>query len=127
MEDAGWEVQVDWQGGFSGPEMSSDSAAQWTDASDACADEVGYFDVALNDSQLAELYEQEVDEHDCLIALGQPSDEPPSAQTYVESYQSATQYFAIAKVLALQLPDSQTKKITQECAPPTWFLNVSGM
>jgi hypothetical protein len=106
---------------------NSDSASQWMEASDGCAEEIGYYDPMLSDGQLAELYEQEVTEHDCLTALGHPSDEPPTAQTFVESYGSATQYFAIAGVLEQRLPEPQTKEITAECPPPTWFLNVAGI
>lgn len=127
MNDKGWEVIVEWQGGYRGPEMNSDLSSQWIAASNECAEAAGYFDPQLNQAQVRELYRQEVATHACIVALGEASDQPPSEQTYVDTYGTGRQYYAIAAVLAAQLPNPETERIAKKCVPPTWFLNVSGL
>lgn len=125
MNDQGWEIIVDpAEAGYSGPEMSPELSAQWIQASNACAEEVGYFDPQLNLSQQRELYEQEVSTHECIVALGQPSDRPPTEQVYLDTYGTGDQYFAIGALAAAQMP---IRDVALQCPPPTWFLNVSGL
>lgn len=127
MHEKGWEVIVGWESGYTGPEMNADLSSQWITASNECAEAAGYFDPQLNTAQIKELYHQEVATHECIVALRGASDQPPSEQTYIDTYRSASQYYAIAAVLAAQLPQSETKRIAEKCVPPTWFLNVSGL
>lgn len=125
MNELGWEIVIDpAQAGYSGPEMSPESSSQWIQASNSCAEEVGYFDPQLNLSQQRELYDQEAATHECLVASGHPSDLPPSEQVYIDTFGTAQQYFAIGALAEAQM---SLREAALSCPPPTWFLNVSGL
>lgn len=64
--------------------------------------------------------------HECLVSLGVDSDNPPSKQVYVDTYQSAEQYYAFEPGFDAMGAGQMQATVTQ-CPPPTWFLDVSGL
>lgn len=127
MEDQGFEASLEWDGGISGPaKVSADESGQWGTAIQACAEESGYGNLqALTDEQVIELYAQEVAEYECLRDAGYSPAEPPSQQTYVDTFASADQYYAFQEALD-PMGQKDAQEATALCPPPTWFLNLTG-
>lgn len=128
IEEQGFEAKVDWNGGIvSVPQILPTSEGdQWQAASDRCLHQTGWGDWSLLTlDQRKLLYQQEIKEHRCLLALGVQTSDPPSEQTYMDTFYSAEHYYA-----ALEMMDSRTLTITQmhdivaACPPPTWFLDI---
>lgn len=127
MVDAGWDVHRNWSGGIEGAEIPEEQNDQWQAASDKCAEQSGWNDTGnLSDAQTRELYAQEVEEHKCLTDLGIDSAEPPTEQTYLDTYQTKDWYFAMQPGL-ITLPQGQQPEIIAKCPPPTWVWNISGL
>ena len=80
----------------------------------------------LSEAQKRELYAQEVKEHKCLTDLGIDSAEPPTEQTYLDTYQTKDWYFAMQPGL-INLPRGKQPKIIAQCPPPTCVWNISGL
>ena len=127
LTDAGWEVQRSIEGGVQGPvNLPPAQLASYQSAADACADETGWSTPLsdFTDKQRHELYVQEVAEQSCLTELGYPGDEPPSEQTYLDTFASIDQYYAFRAVSDLHKQEFEAA--IRSCPPPTWFLNISG-
>lgn len=121
IQDEGWEAELSWDGGVVGPEMPTDQTSIWREVADACQKETGYGDLGqLTDTQIRELYSQEVAEYECLMEQGRNPASPPSEQGYIDTFRTADQYYAIKGVQA-------TPELMRLCPAPTWFLNVSGL
>ena len=127
MRDKGTEVVFDITGGLSGPEMDSSQSGLWAAAANTCGTETGYFNPQLSQSQIRQLYSQEVAERACLAELGFDSPEPPSEQSFIDSYGTGDQYYAVHSAGADQVGRGKMSEIVQKCPPPTWFLNVDGL
>lgn len=106
---------------FSGPEMSAELSEQWRAAAEECAAETGWGIEEYNEKQLAELYALEVDQYQCLVELGYEPDEPPSLQTYIDSWNSRTNppYQPFASVIGALAPEEQ-EEVLNACPPPRW-------
>ena len=121
IQDEGWEAELTWDGGVVGPEMPTDQTSIWREVADACQKETGYGDLAqLTDTQIRELYGQEVAEYECLVEQAKSPAEPPSEQGYIDTFRTADQYYAIKDVQA-------TPELMRLCPAPTWFLNLTGL
>jgi hypothetical protein len=124
LQDAGWDVQVQWGGTVSGPEMDPSQLDSFNAASDECAESSGWSRAndwgSWTDAQITALYEQEVATHECLVGLGFDSAVPPSEQAYLDTFHSADQYYAFnpgaAGLRHLDFP-----RFFGPCPPPTWF------
>ena len=82
---------------------------------------------AWSEDQIRELYRQEVAEHECLIGIGADSPEPPSVQTYIDTFDTADQYFAVMP--AMLNPEGSghsLESLVSMCPPPTWYPNIDG-
>ncbi|MFT4052289.1 MAG: hypothetical protein QM677_08585 [Microbacterium sp.] len=80
---------------------------------------------SMSQAQLEALYEQEVAEHECILALGLESDAPPSLQTYIDTYQTENQYYGMLPGLdSLSSDQASYAKAALACPPPTWYMNL---
>ena len=121
MQEAGWEARVDWNGAVVSPEMHTSQVDQWMEAQRICADETKFGDLSqLSTSQIRELYTQELAEYECLLEQSMHPPAPPSEQSYLDSFGTADQYYAIKGTVA-------TPELMQLCPAPTWFLNLEGL
>lgn len=127
MKEAGWDASLDWDGTITGPEMTGALASQWVEAADVCGKKTGFQDPQLNDEQIQAVFEQEKAEAACLRMLGYQVEEPPSSQTYVDTYGTADQYYAHASLDLQALGISKMREALSACPPPTMFLNVPGL
>ncbi len=80
---------------------------------------------SLTDAQLEQLFEQEVAEYECLTDLGYEIEEAPTFQSYLDTFKSADQYYAIQSLTGLGQADMTS--VIAQCPPPTWFLNLDGL
>lgn len=121
MEEQGFEAEADGSGGFSGPEMSAELSDQWRAVAEECAAKTGWGVEEYDDEQLAELYTLEVDQYECLIELGYAPSEPPSLQSYIDSWSSRTDspYQPFGSVIVGLTPEEQATML-KECPPPRW-------
>lgn len=121
MTDKGWDPEMDWGGTIGYGQIPDEQHDIWNADNAECAQQTGWGDLAgLTPAQVAELYELEVRTHECLVAAGHPSAEPPTSQRYHDTFRSGEQYYAIGEVLDAQGP---TPEIISACPPPTWFMN----
>lgn len=56
--------------------------------------------------------------------FGHAGDEPPSKQSYLDTFASTDQYYAI--LVLNTLAQSPYEAAITACPPPTWFLNYTG-
>lgn len=130
MEAAGWDATRSWTGGVDYGQVPADQQSAWQTTADACAQESGFASAwdraTLGEDGLRELYEQEVVQHDCLIALGLPSPPPPSFESYQETYQTDQWYFASTEALS-SLSESRTQEVVGQCPPPTYFMDIEAV
>lgn len=128
MKDAGWDVERSWQGGVETDEIPASQQTAYQAANDKCSKSSGWAAANGNlaESQVRELYAQEVASHECLLAAGIDSAEPPSEQTYLDTFHTKDQYVAFLPGFD-SLGQAQMQAAVRKCPPPTWFLNVSGL
>ena len=121
MEDRGFEARADESGGFSSPEMGPELSRQWQAAAEACKAKTGWGIEDYSDQQLADLYELEVEQYECLLELGYTPDQPPSLQAYIDSWSGSSEapYQPFARVIAGLKPDQQ-QLVLESCPPPRW-------
>lgn len=130
MHDKGMEVGFDIKGGLSGLETDSSQSGLWRAAANTRGTATGYVNPQLPQSQIRQSYSQEVAERACLAELGFGSPESPSEQTYIDSYGTGDQFYAVHSAGADQVGQvgqGKMSEIVQKCPPPTWFLNVDGL
>jgi len=127
MKSAGWVATVDWDGSITGPSMKSDLLKQWQDSFTSCSKTTGFDSPKLTELQVKQLYTQEVTEHKCLLAANQPSDNPPSEQSYIDSFQTASQYYSSGQLLVQPYSQSKMMSVVAKCPPPHWYMNLNGL
>lgn len=76
--------------------------------------------------QKRELYDREVQNHDCLLAIGRPSEEPPSFETYLELLASDQKYMAINAYNEEMASLAEYEEAVRQCPPPLWFNTMEG-
>lgn len=128
MRQAGWDVARSWQGGIETGEIPPDQLSAYEAASDECSDSSGWSEanMGLGEDQVRELYRQEVEAHECFMARGLESAEPPSEQRYIDTFRTKDQYYAFLPAFD-SLNESAMQEAVADCPPPTWFLNISGL
>lgn len=128
LEQAGWTVTRDYSGmpGIENYPSSQSSAVQ--KAMDTCYAQTGYdkaWDKSrLSTAQLTDLYHQELVEHECVLAHGMQSYHPPSLQTYIDTYGTADQYYAMRPGMD---GVGATSPAWRQCPPPTYYMKLPGM
>lgn len=127
MRDAGWDVTPSWSGGTRSAPISADQASAYDAANEECSESSGWS--RANDfstwsrEQIEELYQQEVEAHECFTRIGVASDEPPSLQEFVDRFNTADQYYAM---MPWMNQPTNIQLTVQQCPPPTWFITVDG-
>lgn len=128
LQQAGWTVTRDYSGmpGIKNYPSSQSSAVQ--KAMDTCYAQTGYdkaWDKSeLSTAQLRDLYQQELAEHDCVLEHGMQSYHPPSLQTYIDTYGTAEQYYAMRPGMD---GIGATNPAWRQCPPPTYYMKLPGM
>lgn len=117
MASRGWTGELGGDGGIEwGSIPDSQVAALNADQRD-CVDSTGWGDLAaLTTEERRSMYAAEVAEFACLQELGLDPPQPPTEQSYLDTFNSAEQYYAF-KGLSL------TPQQTLDCPPPTLFMN----
>jgi hypothetical protein len=126
--DRGWDAKRNLEGGWDGPEnLPAAQQPVYFDDVQECGDETGWNTAwqNLTEAQMKELYVQEVREYQCIVDQGYGGTEPPTEQTYLDTFHSADQYYAIMS--AQDLGRARYEALISVCPPPTWFLNISGL
>lgn len=127
LGDEGWEVTRSIYGGVDGPQnLAPAQTAAFQTAYTFCAEGTGWATplADFTEQQREELYIQELAEQECLSDLGYPSEEAPSKQSYLDSFASADQYYAV--LVLSSLSQGPYEAAVRACPPPTWFLNITG-
>ena len=128
IQAAGWQGAIDWQGTINSIGLKTqDQVTQWQSVADKCGKKTGFYDTKLSTAQLVQLYGQELKERACLAKAGFPSAEPPSQQTFIDTWYSADQYQAFIAAGGQSWSESKQQTISKQCPPPTWFLNLDGL
>ena len=136
IADAGFEAEETWNGGVMNKNTPPEQLDVFSAAVNSCAETLGLATFALTDAQLAELYEQELVERDCLIAEGFGVDDPPSLHTYIDTWNTEARWTAWdssdAAIPTGFDPDRDTslelqQALAQRCPPPSWWLNLEGL
>jgi len=130
MRDAGWDVTPSWGGGIDSAEMDASQQSAWDAAFHECAESSGWRKANTygewTPEQVEQLYAQEVASHQCMVEHGWSSDEPPSKQTFIDTFATADQYFAMVPAIDNVSSRSDFEEIQIACPPPTWFTTIDG-
>lgn len=125
LEEAGFPGFVADNGGITAPPGSSDDEEQFQlllKAESLCATQAGFYEGPIPSEELPRLYELELDEIDCLEAMGFEPPEPPSLQTYIDNYSSGQPWEAAFELFYSLPVAEQTEdlynRINAECPPP---------
>jgi hypothetical protein len=117
MKSVGWEGEMERGGGMSFGSIPAEQMSQYEQQSAKCKEKTGWGNLAvLTSDQRQTMFDLEVKEYQCLKDLGFSPAEPPTEQTYLDTFDSADQYFAVRDMVL-------TVEQTNECPPPTWFMN----
>lgn len=117
MQEKGWDPQLDWGGALDYGNVPQSQATVLEADSTECIANTGWGDLTrLTADQISILYEREVDTYKCLVGIGESPGEPPTRQSYIDSFGTGEQYHAIREVPAQE-------EVIQACPPPTWFMN----
>ncbi len=74
--------------------------------------------------QLTALYKQELANHVCMLAIGLESNDPPSLQTYLDTWGTEKQYRSQDPGLDARFGQAAYNKAVIACPPPAWFFNL---
>ena len=117
MKSAGWEGKMERGGGMNFGSIPSEQMSQYERQSAICTEKTGWGNLAvLTSDQRRTMFDLEVEEYQCLKDLGLSPAEPPTEQTYMDTFDSGDQYYAIRDI-------TLTVEQMNECPPPTWFMN----
>ncbi|UOE42831.1 hypothetical protein [Agromyces larvae] len=117
MSQLGYEGTIADDGTLSFPPVPSAQKESFDSALASCGDDNPY--VPLNESQIREMYQLELANKACIEELGYTVGDAPSEQNYIDTYDTAKWWFAIASVQGTS--GSQIEEIVQACPPPTYF------
>jgi hypothetical protein len=117
MEDAGLVVYDDGMGGlYSEGDLTAAQGELWSSENLRCSDELGLND-PFTEEELRELYALEVKNHQCLLDNGFESPEPPSEQTYVDSWSSGVKPYDSTDIVFTNGTFQSASKV---CPSPRW-------
>lgn len=131
LRERGWEAQRHL---LSPPTVDTPKEQQSSFDADAteCGETSGYTKAGTPDQwteeQKKELYRLEVENHECLIAQGKPSDVPPSEDVFLETFGgNDVWYQAINAYLAGGTIDqAEYGELLLACPPPLMFNTIDG-
>lgn len=117
MEDAGIVVYDDGAGGLYGDSnLTAEQSSLWISENNRCSEEAG-LDDPFTDEELRELYALEVENYRCLLDNGFESAEPPSEQTYIDSWRSGVKPYDSTDVV---FSNGAFQSATKVCPSPRW-------
>ncbi|WP_157000935.1 hypothetical protein [Agromyces laixinhei] len=117
MAGLGYEGSIGNDGTITFPPVPDEQHDLFQEDMNSCTEETPY--VPLNDTQVREMYALELENKTCLEGLGYQVEEPPSEDVYIDTYNTATWWFAIASLDAL--PTVEFNEAVRACPPPTFF------
>lgn len=117
MENKGWTPEAQFGGGMNFGDVPPEQAERLQEDATLCSQDTGWgsFD-RFSAEQVSQLYDLEVEAHECFLEHDYASPPPPSRETYIDTFQTADQYYAFG-----DLSPGPTVKIQSICPPPTWF------
>jgi hypothetical protein len=132
LRDRGWDAH---RGLTSPPSIAGtpkEQASSLEDDEAACGDSSGYTKAGTpaqwTEEQKKELYQREVANHACIVAHGQPSDDPPSQEVFLETFGSDQGWYQA--IAAYQNSGNinlrEYGKLLVECPPPLMFNTIPG-
>lgn len=137
LAEAGFEGEETWDGALvNGPSVTSGEFDDFGRALESCNEQLGIENFALTDAQFVQLYEQELAEKECLAAEGYDVGEPPSVETFMQTWATPSRWTAwdssnaadpsafdadFEKSQALQM------QLALRCPPPSWWLQLDGL
>ncbi|MFE6967128.1 hypothetical protein ACFVAJ_18590 [Agromyces sp. NPDC057679] len=121
LTELGWEgLVVGWDGGVDVSDIPAEQMEKFNEDNVTCAD--AYPVIPLTDQEIRDLYAAEVENSECLVARGHQMPEPPTEQTFVDTYGTPKQWFAMIGAG----PDTMDEEVYKEtfiaCPPPAWQL-----
>lgn len=117
MAELGYDGIIAADGTISFPPVPDEQIDSFEQQMNSCSEETPY--VPLNESQIKEMYALELQNKSCLEGLGYEVAEPPSEAVYINTYNTADWWFAIASLDAL--PANEFNEAVEACPPPTFF------
>lgn len=130
MTEKGWEATRDLQG-IQIATVPKEQESQFEADDETCATESGLSALenpsAWPADKKEELYALEVANHECLIALGRPSEAPPTFEAYLEGLDSGNKYMAITEYGSTFTSLADYQETLRACPPPLWFNTMEGL
>lgn len=125
LTQRGWNVTLTWDGGI---EVSSDTVpTEQREAFDADANDcwapINERVAMMSPDEIAKVYDSEVRTRTCLIALGYEVGQPPSKQSFVDSFHGL-RWSAYADSNVNAADDELWHKANVQCPQPAWSLGV---
>lgn len=115
MEDAGWVVTLTPDNGFSFSDVPEEQQEVLSQALTDC--QTKFPAPPMNASNLTVLYEAEIAQRDCLVGLGYEMPEPPTLDTYIDSYGSDA-WFAISDTNPETMTPAVYADVLRQCPSP---------
>ncbi len=130
LQNRGWDAKRDETGMPAVDNIPDEQADLQAQDADECGEGSGWNTMGqkstMNNEQLTALYDQEVEEQQCVAALGYETETPPSQQTYIDTYATENQYYGWVPGLN-GLDQAAFNKAVLACPPPTWYMNIPGL
>ncbi len=137
LHEAGFDAVVTWNGGVQSPvDLPPAQFQLYLQADRDCSTAVGNDNLTLSEAQLSQLYDQELVERSCLIEQGYGVDDPPSRQTFIDTWDTGVRWAAwdVSDAFDPNGFDSDSARSQQlqrdlalVCPPPSWFLALDGL
>ncbi|WP_159600551.1 hypothetical protein [Agromyces humi] len=119
LTELGWEgLVVNWDGGIDTGHIPEEQQDQFQADSATCIE--AFPVVPLTDAEIREMYAAEVANSDCLVGLGYAMPQTPTEQTYVDTYGTENQWFAMVGASPQTMKEETYKDVFTTCPPPAW-------
>lgn len=124
MRDAGWDVEVTWDGSVKG-NYPADQRDRWWATMNDCQDQAKaqYPEPVADEPGMTAAYEAEIENRDCLVKAGYDIPDPPSLQQYMDTFTTSrwTAYAALDAFPELFAHGgAKYRQLLERCWPPTW-------
>jgi hypothetical protein len=121
LTELGWEgLEVDWDGGTDTSHIPDEQRDLYDADQARCAERYPY--KPPTESDVRELYAAELENSSCLSDLGYDMPEPPSEQVFVDTFGTATQWFAMTSATLEAMDAATYESVFTACPPPSWKL-----
>lgn len=129
LVDKGWDVTITWDGGIEA--RSSDvpdaQVGRYEEDSAKCWAVIDERVAAYTPAQIAEVYDMELATRECLIEQGLSVAEPPSEQTYIDTFHGERwMAYGASDIDAVAGDQARWKEIATACPQPSWSLGAEG-